>query len=102
MSSKSLKYLGLNDEQIAYLKSNPETKALLINKGWLKLNPQITKKMKIMQEDGTLSPYIYYGTEAKYVDVIAPDGKKYTLEEELISFQQYVDSTLDNLIGGSY
>lgn len=96
----SLYDLGLNDEQIAYLKSNPETKALLADKGWLE--PPITKKIKVMQKDGTFSPFIHYGTEAKYVDVIDPNGKKHTLEEELISFQQYIDRTLDNLIGGSY
>lgn len=98
--SKSLRYLGLNDEQIAYLKSNPETKALLIDKGWL--NPQITKKIKIMQENGTLSSFIYYGTEARYIDVTTPYGETKTLEELLIYLQQYIDSTLDDLIGGSY
>lgn len=96
----SLKDLGLNNEQIAYLKSNPETKALLADKGWLE--PPITKKIKVMQKDGTFSPFIHYGTEAKYVDVTAPNGQKRTLEEELISFQQYIDGTLDDLIGGSY
>lgn len=96
----SLYDLGLNDEQIAYLKSNPETKALLADKGWLE--PPITKKIKVMQKDGTFSPFIHYGTEAKYVDVIDPNGKKHTLEEQLIYFQQYIDETLDSLIGGSY
>lgn len=96
----SLKDLGLNNEQIAYLKSNPETKALLADKGWLE--PPITKKIKVMQEDGTLSPFIHYGTEAKYVDVTAPNGQKRTLEEQLIYLQQYIDGTLDDLIGGSY
>lgn len=96
----SLYDLGLNDEQIAYLKSNPETKALLADKGWLE--PPITKKIKVMQKDGTFSPFIYYGTEAKYVDVTPPNGQKRTLEEQLIYLQQYIDRTLDDLIGGSY
>lgn len=96
----SLKNLGLNNEQIAYLKSNPETKALLADKGWLE--PSITKKIKVMQKDGTFSPFIHYGTEAKYVDVTAPNGQKRTLEEQLIYLQQYIDGTLDDLIGGSY
>ncbi len=95
-----IEYTGLNDEQIKYLKSNPETKALLTDKGWL--NPPITKKIKVMQEDGTLSPFIHYGTEAKYIDTVNPYGYKVTLEEYLIYLQQYIDRTLDNLIGGSY
>ena len=96
----SLKDLGLNNEQIAYLKSNPETKALLADKGWLE--PPITKKIKVMQKDGIFSPFIHYGTEAKYVDVTVPNGQKRTLEEQLIYLQQYIDGTLDDLIGGSY
>lgn len=99
-NNMSLEDLGLNNEQIAYLKSNPETKALLVDKGWIE--PPITKKIKVMQEDGTLSPFIHYGTEAKYVDVTAPNGQKRTLEEQLIYLQQYIDGTLDDLIGGSY
>lgn len=95
-----IEFTGLNNEQIEYLKSNPETKALLIDKGWLE--PSVTKKIKVMQEDGTLSPYIYYGTEAKYIDTVNQYGQEVTLEEYLIYLQQYIDRTLDNLIGGSY
>lgn len=98
---RTLEYLGLNDEQIAYLKSNPETKALLQSKGWI--SPPITKKIKVMQENGMLSSDIYFGTDAKYIDVSdSVTGTETTLEEVLIALVQTVDETLNNLIGGSY
>ena len=101
-----IKFTGLNNEQIGYLKSNPETKALLTEKGWLE--PPITKKVKIKQADGTFGAAIPYSTDAKYIDVdlaVITNGDlkgTVTLEEVLYRMQNEIDTTLNNIIGGSY
>lgn len=95
-----LEKLGFNNEQISYLKSIPEIKQSLQEKGWLK--PPVTKKLKIKQQDGTFGVGIPYGTEAKYVDTIDADGNEITLEENLQQLKAYIDNEINNIIEGSY
>ena len=102
----TIKDLGFNEQQVAYLLSNPETKQILQNKGWIP--PSITKKVKIKQADGTFGAAIPYSTDAKYIDVdlaVVTSGEQtgtLTLEEVLYQMQNKIDTTLDNIIGGSY
>ena len=98
--------LGLNEDQINYLISNPEIKNLLQEKEWIP--PSITKKVKIKKADGTFGAAIPYSTDAKYIDVdlaVITNGDlrgTVTLEEVLYRIQNKIDTTLDNIIGGSY
>jgi hypothetical protein len=88
-------YLGLTEVQSDYLKSSSAA-AILQEKGWI--SAPTARKVRVKQEDGTFGNDIYFGTEARYVDM--ENGN--TLEVELESIKEYIDTEINNILGGSY
>lgn len=96
----SLSTIGLSSNQISYL-STTKYASTLQAKGWdiedNYVEPKIVKTLNMKLADGTMDLAVL-STDAEYIDM--EDGT--TLEETIQNLKEYIDSSISNILGGSY